>query len=450
MSTRRCLGWVLAAAVGPLCAQELDNQTPAAPPLIVEVDAPATPVYVQQRVPLVVRVGYDAAFCREFAIPLFQQRLDQPFLIVLPWLQGREDRAVALREGPPDGVRIAVGDRVQRFAPAGERTQDGRRYTLLELRADWLPLAAGEQAIEPIELRYAFASRFEEHLLRGRQPLDRQDAEVRSALRVLQVRELPAAGRPAGFQGAVGEFTVVARASVAAVPVGGTFTLELEIAGAGNLDRVPPLPWPELPGFVVQGLVEQRTPAARIGRFDVLAVREGATAVPPVPFVFFAPADGAYRTVQTAPVPLRVDAAASPLPPRVAALVAADAARRAAAAALPWWYYAAGGVVAMALVAVLTRTLTRRRRRGARLQALARLARELTAAGVDVAAVAQAFASFLAACNLGAVSPPDLPAALRDRVHSLREALGAARYGGVAPAAGDVLAVARDLVRALV
>ena len=130
--------------------------------------------------------------------------------------------------------------------------------------------------------------------------------------------------------------------------------------------------------------------------------------------------------------------------------MAADAARRAAAAALPWWYYAAGGVVAMALVAVLTRTLTRRRRRGARLQALARLARELTAAGVDVAAVAQAFASFLAACNLGAVSPPDLPAALRDRVHSLREALGAARYGGVAPAAGDVLAVARDLVRALV
>lgn len=449
MSARRCFGWAFLAAVGPLCAQTAEGQTPAAPPLFVEVDAPAAPVYVQQRVPLVVRIGYDAAFCREFAIPLFQQRLDQPFLVVLPWQQAREDRAVTLREGPADGVRVAVGDRVQRFAPAGERTQDGRRYTLLELRADWLPLAGGEQPIEPVELRYAFASRFEDHLLRGRQPLDRQDAEVRSARRVLQVRELPAAGRPAGFQGAVGEFTVVARASAAAVPLGGTFTLEVEVAGPGNLDRMPPLPWPELPGFIVQGLVEQRTPAARLGRFDVLAVREGAMAVPPVPFVFFAPVDGAYRTVQTAPVPLRVDPAVAALPPRVAALIEADAARRAAAAALPWWYYAIGGAVAVALVALVARHLARRRRGVARLQAVARLDQELTAAGADAAAAARAFEAFLGTGDFESALP-HLPAALRDRVQQQREAFAAARYGGVLPATGDVLAVARDLVRALV
>lgn len=450
MSRHRCLGWVLTAAVGPLY-----GQTPAAPPLFVEVDTPAAPVYVQQRVPLVVRVGYDAAYCREFAIPLFQQRLDQPFLVVVPWLQGREDRAVELREGPADGVRVAVGDRVQRFAPAGERTQDGRRYTLLELRADWLPLAQGEHAIEPVELRYAFASRFEDHLLRGRQPLDRQDAEVRSALRLLSVRELPAAGRPAGFQGAVGEFSVLARTSVAAVPLGGTFTLEVEVAGTGNLDRVPPLAWPELPGCVVQGLVEQRQPGLRIGRFDVLAVREGAIGLPPLSYVFFSPAQDAYRTAQTAPLPLQVEAATAPLAPRIAALVEAEAARVAAATAWPWWYYGAAATGVAVFVAIAARSAARRRRRTELLLAVERLA-SAAAAAADVEASGRAFGAFLAACGLG--EPPQwehpaaraVPTALRDRLRNLAEALAAARYGGVSPTSGELVAVARDLVRVLV
>lgn len=425
-----------------------------APPAFVEVELPGGPVYVQQRIEIVLRVGTDAGFFAAQGIPLFQQRLDRPFQVVVPWLEPSAGRDVVLREGPADGPRVVVGGRAVRWHAAGSRQRDGRTWELLELRCHWIPRLAGAQEVEPVALHYAFATRFQEHLLRGREPSDRQEASVSCAAARFEVRELPAAGRPERFDGAVGEFTVRAAAPVAAVPLGGSFTLEVAIEGDGDLAGLPAMAWPELPGFVVQGLVERRAPAARLFAFDVLAVRGGATEVPPVSFAFFSPRAGRYVTQWTAPVPLAVGPAAGILPARVAALVDAD--RRAVAGAAGWpagrWLLPAAGVGIAIVVCVLLR---RRARGNGRQRAFAALAAAL-GGGADV----EAFASFCASCAgggpaagfdavLGRCAERGAPPALLARVRTLHERLDAARYGGTKPQRDEVLGVARELLQAV-
>ncbi len=456
-----------AATLGLFTATVLapaQTQDQAPPPAFVEVVLPAGEVWVQQRLELVLRIGYDATFFAEQGIALFQQRLDLPFQVLVPWLQAREDRAVQLREGAVEGPKVAVGDRVLRWTLMGVQPRQGRNYTVIELRCDWLPLGAGESVIEPVELKYAFATRFEEHFLRGRQPLDREDAVVASPTQRLRVRDLPTAGRPPGFAGAVGDFAVEAAASVASVRVGGTFMLEVTIRGAGNLERLPPLPWPKLPGFVVQGLVEAGRNAtgvvdARRFQFDVLAVRAEVHEVPPISFAFFAPGAGAYQTVQTSAVPLLVEPAVEPLPPRVQQLVAADAAELAAGNAWPWWAYALLAATVAGAMGLAAKWRARRQRGAALVLAVEQLAAGL-AAGPGMAGAA--FAQFCSACT-GEAAPfgegatggqqllaRGVPAALVERLRTTHAAFEAARYGGVVPTAGDVLGLARETVRALV
>jgi len=53
-----------------------------------------------------------------------------------------------------------------------------------------------------------------------------------------KVLELPVAGRPAGFSGAVGKFEVGSELSAAKCTAGDPLTLRLEVTGTGSFDRV--------------------------------------------------------------------------------------------------------------------------------------------------------------------------------------------------------------------
>jgi len=435
--------------LGPGTAQER-----SVPPAFVEVEGAATTVWVHEPVELTVRVGYDTAFFAERAVPLLQQALDQPFLVTVPWLQSAEDRAVEIV--PPaaaTGQRVAVGGRVVLWQPAGQRAKDGHTFALLELRCRWVPLAAGVATIAPVELRYAFATRFAEDFLRGRQPLDRQEATASSGVQQLTVKALPAAGRPEGFTGAVGEFEVRGSASPARVMAGAAFTLEVVVAGNGNLERFAPMPWPRLPGFHVQGLVEKRVPAARTFLFDVVALREGVAEVPAVPFVAFSPRAGNYVTLAAGPVPLQVLPAPADLPSRVRELMAADAHEVRGERRAKWWWVVALAGLAFGMALGLWRSRVRHARRRAELRAAHdRLAVALARDPAEALAAIEALC-----CSCAGVSPfegdtiwyalarrgtsPQLVARLR----AAHAELEAARYGGPAPAPQAVLGAAAAL-----
>ncbi len=448
-----CLVVAFAMALAPLGVA----QAPGGERAFVEVQASAATVWLQQPCDLVVRIGFDAEWFATAAIPLFQQRLDQPFQLVVPWLFGAEDRAVTPLPAPPGTAtqRIAVGDQVLAAARAGVRDVDGRRFELLELRYRWLPLAAGTSTVAPVELRYAFATRFDADFLRGRQPLDRQEQSVLSAPLPLQVRALPVAGRPAGFTGAVGEFAVRASTTATAVAVGAVFDVELLLTGDGNLDRIAPVPAPDLPGFHVQGMRELRREPGRTFVFSLLALRAGATEVPALAFAAFSPRAGDYVVHHTAALPLHVEPlpAGGKLAPAVAALVRADAQALRAANAWPWWSYALAAVGATGVLTM--RAVVRRRRR--RQRDLAAALAQLASALVEgPAAAALAFERLCARCAEtdlfhGETVWPALRAAGGDEAtvtaaQQAHAALDAARFGGVPPPAASVTEAARALV----
>jgi hypothetical protein len=215
------------SATQPPASPATTGQSPATAaaaagePFVLTVEGVPERVFVQQAVELVVRVAYDEAWLRSAAVPLFQQRLDLPFHVVVPWLQGAEDRAVELLP-PPGGAttrRVAVGDRVVPMVVGPARDVGGRTLAQLELRCRWLPLAAGASPIAPVQVRYAFATQFTEHFLSGRQPVDRREATAVSASHELRVQPLPPEP-PAGFTGAVGEFSVRATATWTRSPWG--------------------------------------------------------------------------------------------------------------------------------------------------------------------------------------------------------------------------------------
>jgi hypothetical protein len=427
----------------------------SAPPIFVEVVSPTGPFWVQQTVPLQVRIGYDAEYLRDHSVPLFQQRLDLPFQVNLPWLLGDSQHAVTARESV-DGLRIAGQERALRWHKLEAVTQGDRRYERIELHCDVTPLVAGSLLLPAVEVRYAFAERFENHLLRGRQPIDRKEATVRSVATELAVRDLPREGRPAGFTGAVGEFSIVARCAATKLALGETLQLEVEVTGAGNLQRFAAMPWPLLPGFVVQGMVERRSESARTFVFDVLAVREGELQLAPIAFPFFATDGGGYRTVATEALAVHVAAGAAALPARVQQLVAADAAAQRAASAWPAWYYAVAfaGLVVVGLVGTLA---SRRRRRG---QTLRMAQKSLAdALGGGPTAAAEAFVAYCAQCAqmpdartpwelvLAALSKRPVPEQVLAEVQAVHAELDAARYGGKAPSAEHVLGAARMLAQ---
>jgi len=437
-------------------AAALAQQPADRAPLFVEVDGLPAEVFVQQSFALVVRIGVDSAWLQQHAVPMFQQKLDQPFHVVVPWLQAAEDRAVELLP-PPAGTstqRLAFGDRAVPFVVAGAREVDGRRFDLLTATLRWTALAPGRSLVAPVEVRYAFAERFVEDFLRGREPVDRQEATIASPAASLTVVPLPPLP-PAGFCGAVGEFTLQASTTASAATVGSSVPLRLEVRGAGNLERMAPLPPPPLPGFHVQGVTSAMVAGARVFTLDLLPLRAGTTEVPPVPFVAFSPRERRYVKLTSAAVPLAVapTPAGVELPPRVRERIDLDRLELAAANAWPAWVY--GALASVALLGAFVVRALRRRAQVDRV-ALERYERLVAALAVGPAEALVAFdACVLHAAGdvttvdavWGALAQHGVAAVAVARLQAARQSLDAARFGGPSPAAAEVLAAVRDAAR---
>ncbi len=133
----------------------------------------------------------------------------------------------------------------------------------------------------------------------------------------LNVRPLPAA--PAGFTGAVGQFTFTSKIVPLSGAVNEPITWTIELAGTGNWPDIAGLPSREVSNdFSVVQPKSKRT--MKDGALfegvlseDVVLVptRPGAYTLGPVKFAYFDPKAGAYKTLTTDPVTVTVSAGAA-------------------------------------------------------------------------------------------------------------------------------------------
>ncbi len=469
------LSWLLAAFAAPAVqAAPAQQPTPPEPEQLafLELVAERDRGFVQEPLRLRLCFGVDEEFFRTSAIQLFQRPLDVPVQLEAPWLADLPG-ALVLEEAVDGAPGTETGPIRRTFALGGaaaeavqleDRIVAGRRFLVLEIERTVVPTAPGELRIPPAHLSFAYATRFDDDLLLGRVAADRHEARISAGPLALTILPLPGAGRPGGFSGAVGRFSVSADARPRELRVGESLQVVLTIEGSGHMGSFAAPRLDQLRGFHHYGFLEERGRARATITYELAPLRETVEAVPPIPFVFFDPTPpGGYRTVETAPIPIDVRPPAegarilaAPEPPAADEPAAAGtddlAGERAprSPAERPVLSRTARALLvtsALALLVLLVALLARAfARRG---QAPEPAARGRTSAeplrldpGERTADPERALAEFLAtrlSCTPGAVIAPDLgarlaraglPHELAGRTATLLQRLVAARYGG--------------------
>lgn len=414
--------------------------------------------YASQPTTFVVTIGYDVNWFEEHGVSLFRQQVDVPFHLDVPWLLASPRHAVEVQPCPADQTtaRVAAGGRIvegRRIAPI---ERDGKTFAQIELHCRWVPLADGPDTVAPVTVRFAYANEFREHLLRGREPVDRQEQRVATAARELLVQPVPNTAPP-GWGGAVGEFVIQATSGGEQLHVGEVFQVEVTITGDGNLERFAALQPPAIDGFHVQGVVEKRVPDARRFVLDVLALRPGVAEMPGVPFAAFSPTAKDFTELRSGSVPVRV----LPQRPDVALakpiqdLIDADAEGQDSGVTrtiLRW------GFIALMIIGLLLHRTGRSRNKRRALRDAVHDLRVATGVSDDPERQADAFERVMTLlAGGGPFSAPSIWQDLAARgvapeglqqLQALHVTLDAARFGGPLPPPEDIMAAIETLVGA--
>jgi len=276
------------------------GQTPGEPELLfVEASVDKSKAFVNEQVTLTVR-----------------------FYTAVP-LQGNPDYE------PPD----TTGFFSEELPPVrtSRRILHGRSYDVFELKTALFPAASGRLRIgratiqarvqEALSLDPFSSDFFSKFFMFG--GVGTRTVTVHSDPITLEVEPLPQEGRPKGYAGAVGRYSLSAVLSRSQVKVGEPIDLAVVVTGKGNLATISPPKLPELPslrvydtlsslnlrkeGDVVQGSKTFKT--------VVVPRASGTLTLPAIPFSYFDPQTRSYQTRTVGPFQLRVapGEAASPL-----------------------------------------------------------------------------------------------------------------------------------------
>ncbi|MBD3349702.1 MAG: hypothetical protein GF400_10985, partial [Candidatus Eisenbacteria bacterium] len=128
--------------------------------------------------------------------------------------------------------------------PEYYETVYGLRYRVIEIRTALFGASAGPAPIGPARLTYRKERQGFTFFSTGGTPVTLETEPIE-----LLIRPLPVEGRPGGFDGAVGSYSIEASLSERSVAELEPVTLTLEIRGSGNVRTVPEPTLPELPEF---------------------------------------------------------------------------------------------------------------------------------------------------------------------------------------------------------
>jgi hypothetical protein len=278
--------------------------------------------------------------------------------------------SVTLLSGPETPRNIgyprlsAPGFRLGEFGLPVQQSgvRDGVEFNSYQFRATLTPQKSGTLQLDPAQLDC-------ELLAPAAGPAaffggtEAKRMTLRSAALPLTVLPLPREGRPAGFSGAVGRFTLTRVARPAVLQAGDPVTVRTIIRGSGNLGAFScnAIAAPGLTSFA-----PRRELSANALACEQVVIPETANVreVPAVGISFFDPGKERYRTATCAALPLRVSAPVAPAAPARPPLPRAEPASPPKRLALMpgSGYLAAGLLLAAALGGTLLKLPVRRRR----------------------------------------------------------------------------------------
>lgn len=199
---------------------------------------------------------------------------------------------------------------------------NGREYNVYTIRkAQLYPLQPGEAELEPAELEnniqflkeeYAgndLAGFFDDLALQTL-PADallNQTVSLVSNKATVTVKALPEQGKPEGFSGAVGNFTMNAALLKNSFPANETGKLQVMITGSGNLQLLtaPVIIWPRgIDAFepeTGESLNKAMVPVygRKVFEYGFSADKPGTYIIPAINFSYFDPVSGIYKSTSS-------------------------------------------------------------------------------------------------------------------------------------------------------
>ena len=144
--------------------------------------------------------------------------------------------------------------------------------------------------------------------------LEEQKITLASKPVTITVKPLPAAGKPASFDGAVGKFSIMATVPQMEISANETVALNVLLKGEGNLPLInaPQLNWPAgIEGFepvVKEDIDKTVSPisGSKMFQYSFSVKQPGLITIPPVAFSYFDPAANAYKTLFTDSIQLDI------------------------------------------------------------------------------------------------------------------------------------------------
>ena len=224
-------------------------------------------------------------------------------------------------------IRIPLGDS-QIIGEKGQGSLDGKDYLTVRFKRTLIPKQAGNIALPKAVVTCQALKGYSRNRSRGSfddffggdffgmgRRAVYETVLVPSNRPALQVLELPATGRPAGFSGLVGKYKIAAEATPSEMNVGDPITLTVKISGPPYLGNVqlPPLatqnrlsrdfkiPQERAPGTVKRG--------AKVFTQTIRARHSEIERIPPIEFSYFDPESGRYQRAETEAIPISVASA---------------------------------------------------------------------------------------------------------------------------------------------
>jgi hypothetical protein len=244
----------------------------------------------------------------------------QELLLGLPMLRSPAWEVYPLDPAVPEKERIGLPVNAQRMIARNTQTEAGYElsfsYSLVPRREGVFPLEA-RLSCALMEARRAssqYPSYFDNHFFN--RP-DKKDRFERVYLKAdgpqLTVQALPEDGRTVRYSGIVGTGSASARIEPAATAVGQPMLLTVSLTDLAFGNHIQNLPEATLDGLGPEFLITrdpmhiETTADSRAFTYIVRPLRSGLTTLPALALDLFDPAQNTYRTVRTAPLPIRVD-----------------------------------------------------------------------------------------------------------------------------------------------
>lgn len=294
--------------VAPAVSFDVERDDAAASRASIETILPRKNFVVGDTVSVKVRFTYEAQFFAENVILLFQRpigieaMLDLPFFGEMSALIPDEVTAPS-PPGKKTSEIVVNGKAIVGEISAIERDQ--KKFGVIEIEKRFRAATGGKVVLAAPLARFAYASRFFDDFLNGRTPADRTLGCVFGDVHEISIRNLPTENRPIDFSGAVGEFSITASVAEKDLRAGRSFRVRLDVTGDGDFSNFAAPTFPKAEGLTVVGTLEEKSPGARVVAYEVIVDRGGAIEIPPIPFSYFDPREGAgYRTISSAAIPL--------------------------------------------------------------------------------------------------------------------------------------------------